>query len=158
MTDQQKVAAIPSSTITDVIESVVNAARVGDEESNSSVVSGSVVTSDTEGSRDANPDVQSEKDDTKEELKSSGKDEIKTEQKDEKKEELKDEIKEKPVEPLPDGLPEDIKELVVSLKVTAKNSAGKCKFFTREVNQMLLRYEMKSHLKQIIEYNLFNLD
>ena len=42
---------------------------------------------------------------------------------------------------LPDHLPEDLKELLVALKRRAVESSaeGKCKFFSTEVNSMLLR-------------------
>ncbi|XP_068082764.1 ubinuclein-1 isoform X2 [Anabrus simplex] len=109
-----------STSIVDVIESVVSAARGGEDSSkdSSSVVSksgsGSAVSTDTEENRDAEVEEEKEKNTPKEEIK------------------------------LPDNLTDDIRELVMGLKTAAKTSAeGKCKFFSPKVNTMLLNVEQK---------------
>lgn len=104
----------PSNTsITDIIESVVSAAREDDtsKESASSISkSGSLITTDSEESQDVE---------------------------DKERTTPNEEVK------LPDHLPEDLKELLVALKRRAVESSaeGKCKFFSTEVNSMLLRVE-----------------
>lgn len=104
----------PSNTsITDIIESVVSAAREDDtsKDSASSISkSGSLITTDSEESQDV-----------EDKERSSPNEEVK----------------------LPDHLPEDLKELLLALTRRAVESSaeGKCKFFSTEVNSMLLRVE-----------------
>nr|CAD7423272.1 unnamed protein product [Timema monikensis] len=106
-----------NTSISDAIESVVNAARVDDECSKDSASSlfkspsVSAPSSDTENSQDA-----------------EGKEKL----------EVKEELK------LPDDLTEDLLEMLDRLKKAAKSSAeGKCKFFSGDVNKTLLRVEDK---------------
>ncbi|PNF36146.1 hypothetical protein B7P43_G10959 [Cryptotermes secundus] len=121
--EQKKSAALnPASvtkpcntSITDIIESVVSAAREDDtsKDSGSSISkSGSLITTDSEDSQDVE---------------------------DKEKASANEEVK------LPDHLQEDLKELLVALKRRAAESSaeGKCKFFSTEVNNMLLKVEHK---------------
>lgn len=106
----------PSNTsIADIIESVVSAAREDDtsKDSASSVSkSGSLITTDSDESQDVE---------------------------DKEKVSPNEEVK------LPDHLQEDLIELLVALKRRAAESSaeGKCKFFSTEVNNMLLKVEHK---------------
>ncbi|PSN54691.1 hypothetical protein C0J52_01072 [Blattella germanica] len=105
-----------STSITDAIESVVNAAH-GEETSKDSASSisksGSLATTDSEESQDV--------------------------EEKEKQPVANEEVK------LPDNLEEDLKELIMSLKKRASGSSteGKCKFFSSDVNDLLLRVELK---------------
>nr|CAD7256927.1 unnamed protein product [Timema shepardi] len=112
-----EVKKLENTSISDAIESVVNAARVDDECSKDSASSlfkspsVSAPSSDTENSQDA-----------------EGKEKL----------EVKEELK------LPDDLTEDLLEMLDSLKKAATSSAeGKCKFFSGDVNKTLLRVEDK---------------
>ncbi|XP_049937634.1 ubinuclein-1 isoform X1 [Schistocerca serialis cubense] len=120
---------VQSNTITDVIESVVSAARGDDEVSKDSAssvsrsASASVMSSDSDASQDVEADLACAETDI------IDKD--------------KEEQKEKTEEKLPENLSEDMKELIEDLKIAALTADGKCKFFSAEVNQMVLSLEYK---------------
>ncbi|XP_069687198.1 ubinuclein-1-like isoform X3 [Periplaneta americana] len=122
---ENKKTAVPTSapalksvntSVADVIESVVSAGRDDNtsKDSASSVSkSGSLNTTDSEESQDV-------------------------EDKEKPTNQPNEEVK------LPENLQEDLKELVLALKRQASESSaeGKCKFFSADVNNMLLRVEL----------------
>ncbi|XP_046393994.1 ubinuclein-1 isoform X2 [Ischnura elegans] len=118
----------PTTSITDVIESVISAACAQEDSSSSS---SSSISKSHSGSSASSNEEDSQNNNEKDKLP--------------QKEEVK----------LPENLPENLKSVIALLKNAAKTSAeGKCKFFSPEVNNLLFQVEQSSKSIGVVNRNI----